>query len=101
MTCLVTLADPILSLITAYNGALAYAEETAASAPDMTDEQYDRLSAVTYLPLREALIKSREVATTAEGARAALDLARKEYSIGTTPLIPRMLEAAAGYFAQA
>jgi len=90
--------DPIMSLITAYDAALNYAEEVSRAAEDMSDEDYAELSAKTHLPLREALISSSEAATTAEGARAALDLARREFAIGDTPLIPRMLEAAAGYF---
>lgn len=92
--------DPIMSLITAYDAALNYAEEVSRAAEDMSDADYAELSAKTHLPLREALIHSTEAATTAEGARAALDLARREYAIGDTPLIPRMLEAAAGYLDQ-
>lgn len=92
--------DPIASLIAAYDAALNYAEEVSRGAEDMSDADYAELSAKTHLPLREALINSTEAATTEEGARAALDLARREYAIGDTPLIPRMLDAAAGYFDQ-
>ncbi len=96
-----TTADPIKSLIDAYLAALHYAEEASDAASDMSDEAYQELAGRTHLPLRESLIRSAEVATTAEGARAALDLARREYVIGDTPLIPRMLDAAAGYFDRA
>lgn len=92
--------DPIMSLITAYDAALKYAEDVSRAAEDMSDAVYAALSEKTHLPLREALINSTEAATTAEGARAALDLARREYAIGDTPLIPRMLDAAVGYFDQ-
>lgn len=90
--------DRIMSLVTAYTSALAYAEEVNRATGGMSDEDYDALASKTHYPLRQALIESTEVATTAEGACAALALAMHEYEIGETPLIPRMMEAAYGYF---
>ena len=93
--------DPILSIITAYTSALAYAEEVERAAGGMSDDDYAALASKTHSPLRQALIDSTDVATTAEGARAALALAMHEYKIGETPLIDRMMDAAAGYLARA
>lgn len=91
--------DLILVLITAYTSALAYAEEFNRAAGELSDDAYQELASKTHYPLRQALIDSTEVATTAEGARAALALAMHEYEIGETPLISRMMEAAHGYLA--
>lgn len=89
--------DPILSLIEAYLSALHYCE----SVEGLDDDAYQTLASKTHYPLREALIRSTEVATSAEGARAALNLAIHEYRIGASPLIERMMQAAAGYLATA
>jgi hypothetical protein len=99
MTALTTTPDPLLLLINSYRDAVRYCDSLPELAQD--DDAYMALAEKTYFPLQKALINSKEIATTAEGARAALDLAREQYKIGETPLIGRMMEAAAGYLATA
>lgn len=93
--------DPIMQLIIAYTSALAYAEEVNRAAGEMSDDAYEALASKTHYPIRQALIDSTEFATSAEGARAALNLAIQQRMIGDTPLIDRMMDAAAGYLARA
>lgn len=101
MTTTTVAQDPILLLINAYCSALTYAEQVNRAAGEMSDEDYEALASKTHYPIRQALIDSTEFATSAEGARAALNLAIQQRTIGDTPLIDRMMDAAAGYLARA
>jgi hypothetical protein len=85
--------DAILAIIREYHAAMQ-----ALADLDLGDDAYFPEFLKTCEPIRLRILDCKSPATTLAGAHACVHLARQEYEVADTDMIPHLLDAALGFF---
>lgn len=85
--------DTILAIIQEYHVAMQ-----ALADRELDDEAFFPEFLKTCEPIRLRILECASPAATLAGAHACVHLARQEYEVADTDMIPHLLDAALGYF---